>query len=156
MESEKTSLNPDNTSDNASSNSGPDRIQFQGEATDDEVFDLDGKVTVDFINRTARDFMRDTAQAGAFLKVNTPSGFHPQVLYVKVLLAKKRLLGDRGNRDLLAVDNIMWEFYEAECETNVAQSRLCELIDDVMGRIDRTYGQRRPTNTHTQTHWSIR
>ena len=151
LESENASLEPDNTSlsEDASSESEnvSDDIRYQGEATDHEVFDLHRKVTVNFIHRTARDFVQDSAQGGTFLKANTPSGFHPQASYVKVQLAKARLFGFSGED----VDDIMWKTGVAEDMTGVAQTRLCDLIDDVMSRIDRTCGP-----WPTISHWSKR
>ena len=148
LKSEKASLKPDNASDDASSDSGSESIQFHGEATDDEIFDLVRKVRVHFIHRTARDFMRDTAQGCAFLKANTPSGFHPQVSFVKVLLAKARLFGCNDDDE---IDDMMINIGLAEEETEVAQTQLCDLTDDVMSRIDRVSGP-----WPTDTHWSIR
>ena len=142
MRSESAALNPDNESDDAYS-----IIGWQGEATDDEFLDLERKATIDFIHRTARDFMRDSAQGGSFLKANTPSDFHPQISYVKVLLAKKRLLIFEPDD----VDFMMENVGFAEDQTGVAQTGLCHLMDDVMSRIDRTCGAW-PVNTH----WSIR
>lgn len=177
LESENASLEPDKTSlsEDASSKSedaflksesksddtlsytGLDRTQFQGEATDDENFALNRKVTVDFIHRTARDFMRDAAQGGAFLEGNTPSGFHPRVSFVKVLLAKLRLFGcNNSTRDPNAtIHDIMMYIRLAEDETEVAQTQLCNLTDDVISRIDRVCGPW-PTNTHWSVHWADR
>ena len=144
LRSEGAALKPDNESDRTPSIRS---IQYDGEATDDEILDLERKVTVDFIHRTARDFMRDGAAGGAFLKANTPSGFHPQVSFVKVLLAKKRLFeSEPGN-----AEGIMDAIRSAENQTGVAQIQLCDLMDNVMGRIDRTCG-----SWPTKTHWSIR
>ena len=154
LKSEKASQKPDNASDDTLSNPDPDRIQFQGEATDDDIFDLDRKVTVNFIHRTARDFMRDAAQGGAFLKANTPSGFHPRVSFVKVLLAKARLFGSNDKRNFdVGVHIMMINIRLAEKETQVAQTQLCDLTDDVMSRIDRICGPW-PTNTHWSVRWA--
>ena len=144
---ESADLQPENKSDDASSSSGSKNNRFESEATDDEIFYIDGSITVDFIHRTARDYMRDAAQGGTFLKANTPLNFHPQVSYVKVLLAKARLFGSPHTY----VDSMMYSMRLAEYKTGVAQTQLCHLMDDVMSGIDRNYGAR-PTHIH----WSIR
>ena len=148
LKSESAALEPDNESGYSSLVLPPESSKYQGEATGREIYYLEDKVTVDFIHRTAHDFMRDPAQGGSFLRANIPSGFHPQVSYVKVLLAKLRIFG--SNYDL-NVDDIMNEIRSAEDETGVAQTRLCDLMDDVMSRIDRIRGA-----WPTGTHWSIR
>ena len=147
LRSESAALKADNASDDASSSLSSKDIRFEGEATDNEIVDLEHKVTIDFIHRTARDFMKYSAQGASFLEVNTPLDFHPQVSYVKVLLAKTRLFGNMHDN----VDWILSSVRSAEDQTEVAQTGLCELIDDVMSRIDRNRGSW-PTNTH----WSIR
>ena len=147
LKSENPALEQDNESSDGSFLSTPESIKCQGEATDDETFYLDRKVTVDFIHRTARDFMQNFAQGGTFLKASIPSNFHPSVSWVKVLLAKARLFGQASKYIYPMMENIRL----AEDETGVAQTRLCDLMDDVMSGIDRTCGPW-PTNTH----WSIR
>ena len=148
---ESKALKSDNESDDSSWWSGPANFDSRNlvpdEATDHEIFDHDRKVAVGFIHRTARDFMRDPAQGGSFLRANTPSGFQAQATYVKVLLAKARLFRSPHRY----VDDIMYSVSSAEDKTGVAQTRLCDLIDDVMSRMDRT-DRPWPTNSH----WSIR
>ena len=152
LELEDTSSESDNgssESEDASWDSESSPLEFPGEAIDMEILDLHHEVSVDFIHRTARDFMRDSTQGGTFLKANTPSDCHPLVSHVKVLLARIRLF--RAFGDLYEVDELMRETLLAERVTGVAQTRLCELIDDVMSRIDRKCG-----TWPTDSHWSVR
>ena len=154
LKSENAALELDSKPDDASSSSGQESIHFRGEAIDDEIFDLQHKVTVDYIHRTARDFMLDSTQGGTFLKANIPSGFHPQVSYIKVLVAKLRLFGClRYSNRHPTPDDIMKNIRLAEDETGVAQTGLCDLIEDVMSRIDRTCGPW-PTNIHWSVRWA--
>ena len=122
---------------------------FQGEATNDETSALERKVSVEFIHRTAVDFMRDREQGGAFLEANTPPNFDPQAFCVKVSLAKTRLFG--LGEGLWMVDNPMSEISDIERRTGVAQTELCELVDDVMCRMDQA-----SRNRHPESHWCAR
>lgn len=124
---------------------------FQGEATHDKVFELKSGFTIEFVHRTAFDFMQDPATGGVFLKTKTPPHFYPCVSYVKILLVNTRLFGfKRGALDFEGKFGIMTLTSEAECLTGVAQMRLCELIDQTMARIDRN----RP-NWHPDSYWCV-
>ena len=147
LKSENASLEPDNESDDTSSRPGSESIRFHGEATDREVYYLHRRVAVNLIHRTALDFLRDTASGATFMETSTPSDFHASVSYVKVLLARTRLLGisKEGTTD------IMLAIWSAENETGMAQTQLCAVVDNVMSRLDQTCGPWR-----TNSHWSIR
>lgn len=120
-----------------------------GEVTNDQILHLESHVTVNFVHRTAIDFLRDPSQGGAFLKAHIPENFDPQVSYVKVSLAKLRLFGVQCSG---YVDDIMGQMWEAENDTGVAQEQLCELIDDVMSKTDSKHPDWRP-DSHWCTRW---
>ena len=126
-----------------------------GEAQGMEVYRLDESFDVSFIHRTAVDFMRNEDAGGAFLRLNTPSGFDPRVFRVKDLLARLRLLGyHRGLRD---VEIVMTAIWEAEHYTGCEQTTLCHLMDDTMWRIDEErYSQIRDRSSHWSTRWATR
>ncbi|KAG7006662.1 protein BRE4 [Physcia stellaris] len=108
---------------------------------------------VTFVHRTAVDFMTDQKQGGAFLNVNTPINFDPKTFHVKNLLAQVKLLGVSQSREFkvdYAIDDIMLRISYIECETGVAQTKLCSLTDDIMSRIDRDH------TGHEDSHWSAR
>lgn len=119
-----------------------------GEVTKEEILYLESYVTVDFVHRTALDFLQDPRHGGAFLIAHSPSDFDPRVSYVKVSLAKMRLFGIQCQ---WYADYIMYEMSRAERQTGVAQEQLCELIDVVMSTIDHTHPDWRP-----ESHWCTR
>ena len=152
VRSESEPLKSDNEFDDASSRQAPEKIRIQSQAKDHELFDLK-HVTVDFIHRTARDFMQDPAQGGAFLKANTPSGLDPHVSGIKVLLVKVTLVVFRIDLVPVFVHDMMENLCLVEDETGVAQTQLCNLIDDVMSRIYRIYYKQQPTDPNWSSYW---
>lgn len=136
-------------SDEASSSDERSLYEYPGETANLQIERLARKIHVHFVHRSAVDFMRDPNKGGAFLEANTPDSFHPQVFYVKVLLADMRLFGllDRYG----AIDDVMYSMSLAEHETKLAQTTLCNLLENIMSRIDQKYG-----GSHDDSHWSER
>lgn len=131
----------------ASDSDEPSLYEYPGETEDLQTKSLADKNHVDFVHRSAVDFMHDPNQGGAFLKDNKLDNFHPQVLYVKVLIARIRLFGLRENDSIDIMSNIA----RAERDTKVPQTTLCNLLENTMSRIDRDYG-----DSHDDSHWSER
>ena len=103
-------------------------------------------VRVDFIHRSAVDFVRDCEQGRVFIKANDPSQFHPQVLLAKVLLARTKLY-EHSYEDLRKLMQSIWL---AEHETAVAQPSLLRILDTIMWKLDHD------KHGHNESHWSIR
>ena len=96
-----------------------------------EMKSLQYSTRVEFLHRTAFDFFNDNEQGKEFLKIHTIVNTHPQVLYVKALLAHLRILPvSKDNTDLqYSIESIMRNASVAEEATGVAQPVLMELID---------------------------
>lgn len=119
--------------------------------TDGKAFDLESNATVDFVDfvhRTAVEFLRHTERGGKFLDANLSPDFDPQILYVKVLLGRLRLLGPKN---YLNINEIMEQVALAEDRTGMAQTKLCELIDRTMSIIDHGH-----SDWHPKSHWCTR
>lgn len=136
-------------SDEASDFIKPSLYKVPGEATDWQTKSFAENDYVHFVHRSAVDFMHDPNQGGAFLKDNKLDNFHPQVLYVKVLIARIRLFGLRDNHD--SIIKIMSNIARAERDTQVPQTTLCNLLENIMSRIDQRY-----RDPHDDSHWSER
>ena len=126
---------------------GVETLGPEGDFVEKALLPLYSETTVDFIHRTALDFMRDRGQGGVFLEANLPLEFIPQVTLAQVSIGILRLFGCRDR----TVTPIMREISRAENQTGVAQLRLCELLDITMSRIDRT-----DVVKNTDSHWSAR
>ncbi|KAL8828356.1 MAG: hypothetical protein Q9191_002639 [Dirinaria sp. TL-2023a] len=105
------------------------------------------QTTVDFVHRTALDFMQDRERGWAFLEKYPSSTFTPQFAVARLLIAELKLFGPHDS----TIAFVMEEIYRAEIETGVAQPRLCELLDNTMHSIDRTEAE-----MATSSHWSAR
>ena len=148
----------------------PDSIREDADSADkhlyanseNEIFDGEGilkgpgglyiclQSQVNFVHRTAVDFMTDQKQGGAFLSENTPKNFDPKTFHVKNLLAQIKLLRVSQWEEFevkRVVDDIMLSIWKLECETGVAQTKLCSLTDDIMSMIDRG------DTGHEDSHW---
>lgn len=125
----------------------------ENNTTDGKAFDLESNATVYFVHRTAVDFLTYPKQGGEFLRANLSPDFDFQVFFVKVLLGIIRLLGEtRGsNYGLVHIDMIMEEVALAEDRTEMAQTKLCELIDRTMSIIDHEHA-----DWHPKSHWCTR
>lgn len=90
------------------------------------------------------------------MHANLPPDFDPQVLYIKALLGKMRLVGSikPPKHTLRIIDTIMEEVALAEDRTGMAQTGLCELIDRTMSIVDHGHPDWHP-NSHWCTRWGI-
>ena len=86
---------------------------------------------VEFLHRTAFDFFNDNEQGKEFLKIHTTANTHPQVLYVKSLLADFRIFPVATDNSVVqgSIRSIMWNAFFTEQATGVAQLALMDLID---------------------------
>ena len=107
-------------------------------------FELD--TYVDFIHRTAVEFLENFEPAKDFLRANSSPNFDPQVSHVKALLGKLKVTGK-----LEDVDDIMFEAADVEDGTGLAQTSLCELIDRTVSIIDHKHPDYCP-----DSHWCTR
>lgn len=105
---------------------------------------------VNFLHRTAFDFFADNKQGREFLGVHASANPHPQILYVKSLLARLIVFplpsDDVGVRDSITM--IMQYASIAEQVTAVAQTALMDLIDR---SITLLYERSRDQQLHS--HW---
>ena len=121
---------------------------------DTEALYLDLDTTVDFVHRTAIDFLRESDKGREFLRANLSPDFDPQVLYVKASLGKLRLprhIKSYGSYRV-NIDKIMEQVAEIEDRTGTAQNKLCELIDRTMSSLDHGHPDWRP-NSHWCARW---
>ena len=86
---------------------------------------------VEFLHRTAFDFFNDNEQGKEFLKIHTIANSHPQVLYVKALLAEIRIFPVTTDKNYVqnSITSIMRNASVAEEATGVAQLALMDLIN---------------------------
>lgn len=120
------------------SNNDHPSVGSETRSTDGKAFDLQLSSTVNFIHRTAVDFLRSPELGGKFLHANLPPEFDPQILYVKVSIGKLKLMPLPYPQ--LHLDSIAWireEVAIAEARTGKAQPRLRELIDRTTYNSDR-------------------
>lgn len=111
-------------------------LESGGEDVISQLFYFNSHVNVEFVHRTAIDFLQDPRRGGAFLKASSPTDFDPQVSSVKASLARLSLSGTKCDK---YVQEIMTQMWDAENRTGVAQEHLCEFKDDVMSNIDLTH-----------------
>ena len=124
-------------------------LHLRGQVTQDEMSALGSYSKVDFIHRTAVDFVRNSQQGEAFLTANVPHDFDVRVCRVKIELIKLSLLGLPD--EIYVPGNIMIRIARIEKMTGVANSKLCGLVDLTMSRIDRRHPHWRP-----DSHWCMR
>ena len=116
------------------------------------------ETSVNFVHRTAVDFLKITGPGRKFLEDNLSPDFDPQVFYIKASLGILRLLGPMSHPNknntrisLHNIDNIMESVAISEYRSGRPQTRLCELVDGTMTISDRLHSQWRP-----DSHWSMR
>ena len=126
-----------------------------GESTEKEIFDLELQGTIEFIHRTAIDFMRNVAQGGTFLQANTFQGFDPGVCIIKCMLARARLFGIPGPEN--CGPGHLRDITEAIRVTpdQTTQLRLCTLYDLTMIKLDSRHPDWTP-NSHWCARWGYR
>lgn len=124
------------------------------ELTDAEALGLELNTTVDFVHRTAIDFLTAFDKGREFLRANLSPDFDTQDLYVKASLEKLRLprhIKLHGSYQV-GINIIMRFVAEIEDRTGTAQTRLCELIDHTMSSLDHGHPDWRP-NSHWCARW---
>ena len=89
-------------------------------------------ITVTFLHRTARDFLKENETGKAFMSDNFDSELSVREWYFFAELAESKWKSQRARHHEFA-----WVLYQlklADAETGVAQTRLMEALDDVMAR----------------------
>jgi hypothetical protein len=89
-------------------------------------------ITVTFLHRTARDFLKENETGKAFMSDNFDSELSVCEWYFFAELAKSKWESRRSGHDGLG--SVLLELERADAETGVAQTRLMEALDDVMAR----------------------
>ncbi len=107
-------------------------------------------IAVTFLHRTVADFLTESEQGRDFLVTNISPDRNIYVMWAKVLVAKVRILGfDRVmDRNIVA---IMEAVLDAEFQTGVAQTVVCDYIELAMTILD----QQR-TAHGSDSHWCTR
>lgn len=109
---------------------------------------------VEFLHRTAFDFFNNKEHGKEFLNIHTIASTHPQVSYVKALLAALRTFPVSKDNWIVqgSIRSIMRNSSAAEEATGVAQLALMDLIDRSITLLwERTPGQ--PPNLHWYRLW---
>lgn len=100
-----------------------------------------GCTRVNFLHRTAFDFFKYNEHGKEFLETNSSANPHPQILYVKALLAALILFrtspGDSHVQRF--IQRIMLQACIAEDETGVAQPALVDLLDRSLAMLYQRY-----------------
>lgn len=122
------------------------------ETTDVESMIYDEEITVDFVHRTAVDFLKKLGPGRAFLDANLSLESDPLNCYVKAMLGELRLWGLGKRHISIDIDEIMIGVFIAEDQTGMAQTNLCELIDCTMSVLDRKHSRWCP-DSHWCTRW---
>ena len=109
---------------------------------------------VKFLHRTAFAFFKDNIKAKEFLEASHSANPHPQVLYVKALLAGLMVfpVSIEDNQVQVSIGRIMGNASSAENETGVAQPGLMDLLDrSITTLCQQSPGQ--PSNLHWCRAW---
>ena len=107
--------------------------------------------TVVFLHRTAADFVVESEQARNFLEINTPPTPNVYEVWAKVLVARLRMLGLNCSNSYVSIEDIMQGIYDAEYETGVAQTAVCDYLNLAMTILDRERER-----IHPESHWCTR
>ncbi|KAL9132773.1 MAG: hypothetical protein Q9175_006048 [Cornicularia normoerica] len=111
-------------------------------------------VRVTFLHRTAADFLIEFEQGRDFLVENRSPNRNVFVVWAKVLVAKVRMVGfSHGTPSTISVliATIMAATFDAEWETGVAQTAVCEYLELAMKILDQERGEPLP-----ESHWCTR
>ncbi|CAD6592252.1 MAG: hypothetical protein ASARMPRED_006132 [Alectoria sarmentosa] len=102
------------------------KLGSETELIDPETLALELNITVDFVHRTAIDFLTVSDKGREFLHANSSPDFNPQVFYVKASLGKLRLLWytNLPVHSQVDIDTIMEGVALAEDRTGAAQTEL--------------------------------
>ena len=133
--------------------------RLRSDISDVEILTSEMSTAVDFVHRTAIDFLKNPGPGKAFIDTNISPTFGPQVQYVKALLGGSRLIAELKLRrsegwfgtSQFDIDNIMGKVADLEDSTRMPQVKLCELIDCTMSNLDR-----RLPNWSSDSHWCAR
>lgn len=131
----------------------------ESEITDVQVLELQSHTHVDFIHRTAVDFLETTGPGRKFLEDNSAPEFDPQIFSIKASLGVLRLMSPMSHPiifdiSLDSIDYIMDEVANVEDRAGRPQTSLCELVDGSMSISDRLHSRWRP-NSHWCMRWGI-
>ena len=141
---------------NAASVGSTPTTNSESENPDARSFSFSIHASVNFVHRTAVEFLENSVSGKGFLLGNSSPNFDPQIVYAKVLLGTLKvnviLSNYIGEDESEHVDHIMSTVASIEDSANVAQTNLCELIDRTMSVIDRQHPDWR-ANTHWCTRW---
>ena len=131
------------------------------EITDVKVLELQFHTRVNFIHRTAVDFLETAGPGRKFLEDSSAPEFDPQIFSIKASLGILRLMGPMSHLisynielSLDYIDYIMDKVANVEDRAGRPQTRLCELVDGTMSISDRLHSQSRP-NSHWCMRWGI-
>ena len=127
------------------------KINIRGEITDPQMFAFECNNKVDWIHRTALDFMKAPARKQMLSSSNNSSVFDTEISYVKALLAEARLF---GLQHLCSLQHLIVQICDVVLRTEEVQTDSLELLDLTMSRIDR-YDPEWSPNSHwcTRSHW---
>ena len=93
-------------------------------------------IYVEFVHRTASDFLKNSGPGRDFLEINSPPDFDIEFLYIKVLLGEMKLSITGYIDSYVDVDYVMREVASGEDRTGNAQIKSCDLIDRTMKILD--------------------
>ena len=122
--------------------------------TDTNALDVESRTAVEFVHRTAIDFLKKPGRGRDFVEAHSPPDFNVQNSYIEVLLAKMKLSTTGHISSHINVDQIMDEVASAEDRTRDAQIKSCDLIDRTMAVLDFTLSDRSPIY-HWCTRWGL-
>ena len=109
---------------------------------------------VDFLHRTAFDFFKENEKGKGFLEANASANAHPQVLYVKALIASLMVIPVSDHVVSVSLRKIMSNALVAEEETRVAQPALMTLLNRSMTLLyERSPAQ--PPEVHWCRAWKV-
>ena len=122
-----------------------------------EILDFEADTTINFIHRTAADFLGNSGPGKAFLDIDSSPAFDHRVQYIKAKLGGLRVMEEyrlrRGFfRAHVDIDQIMRRVASLEDLSQMPQVMLCELIDCTMSNLDRRHPDW-SSNSHWCTRW---
>ena len=138
------------------SNSKPEKrdrmLVSKSETTNARALRFESKFVVEFVHRTASDFLRNSGPGRDFLEANSPPDFDIEFSYVKLLLGEIKLATSGYIVSHVTVDEIMEEVNSAEDRTGKAQIKSCDLIERTMEILDLSH-PKWCSNSHWCARW---
>ena len=130
------------------------------EITDVEILEFESDTSINFIHRTAVDFLENPGPGKAFLDTEPSPAFHHRVQSIKAQLGSLRLREEIGFRRATSwsgfrgydIDTIMDGVAYLEELTGMPQVKLCELVDGTMSNLDLRHPDWSP-DSHWCTRW---